>query len=249
MKGKERLLLIDTCGETAGIALSIGQKMLITEELAWGSTSVEIVSTVRRLLEQVNWRLAELDAVGVVNGPGSFTGMRAGLATAKGLCEAAGLPLIAVSRLEVLADAASLQDGFVALDAGRGELYVREQTIGREWLCSSGNLATLAKENQTSSAPASKECALGTQAFGSDKKKGKSIVIAEVWLAECLAGYEIVLYPLHVGDALSVVLRRLCEEGSDVSLNVSLIDANYVREERDIYRKQANIAKPARVEA
>jgi tRNA threonylcarbamoyladenosine biosynthesis protein TsaB len=247
MKGKERLLLIDTCGETAGVALSIGQQMLVTEELARGSASAEIVSAVRRLLEQVNWRLTELDAVGVVNGPGSFTGVRAGLATAKGLCEAAGLPLIAVSRLEVLADAASLQDGFVALDAGRGELYVREQTIGHEWLCPSGNLIALAKENQTSSIPVSKECALGTQTFGSDKKK--SIVIAEERLAECLAGYETVLYPLHVGDALSIVLRRLCEEGSDGFLDVSLIDANYVREERDIYRKQANIAKSARVEA
>jgi tRNA threonylcarbamoyladenosine biosynthesis protein TsaB len=249
MKGKERLLLIDTCGETAGVALSIGQQVLVTEELARGSASAEIVSAVRRLLEQVNWRLAELDAVGVVNGPGSFTGVRAGLATAKGLCEAARLRLIAVSRLEVLADAASLRDGFVALDAGRGELYVREQTIGREWLCPSSNLITLARENQTSSIPASKECALGTQTFASDKKIDKSIVIAEVRLAECLAGYKTVLYPLHVGDALSVVLRRLCEEGSDVSLDVSLIDANYVREERDIYRKQANIAKPARVEA
>lgn len=226
------------------MALSVGQQVLVTEDLARGSASAEIVSAVRRLLAQMDWRLAELDAVGVVSGPGSFTGMRAGLATAKGLCEAARLPLAAVSRLEVLSDAASLQDGFVALDAGRGELYVREQSIGREWLCSSDNLVAIVKGNQTSSIPASKERPLGTPIVGSDRKKDKRIVIAEGRLAERLTECEPVIHPLHVGDALGVVLRRLREGGIDVSL----IDANYVREESDIYCKQADIARPARVE-
>ena len=226
MKGKERLLLIDTCGETAGVALSIGQQVLVTEDLARGSASAEIVSAVRRLLEQVGWRLQELDAVGAVSGPGSFTGMRAGLGTAKGLCEAAGLPLAAVSRLEVLADTASLQDGFVALDAGRGELYVREECSGREWLCSSEKLVAIAT-------------------CGNDRKKDKRVMIAEERLAERRAECKPVLRPLHVSDALGLVLRRLREGGS----NVSLIDANYVREESDIYRRQAEIAKPARVQA
>jgi tRNA threonylcarbamoyladenosine biosynthesis protein TsaB len=231
IKGKERLLLIDTCGETAGVALSSGQQVLVTEDLTRGSASAEIVSAVRRLLDQVGWRLSELDAVGVVNGPGSFTGMRAGLATAKGLCEAAALPMAAVSRLEVLADAASLQDGFVALDAGRGELYVREERSGREWLCSSNDLVAIAKEKQISSTPA-----------GDDRQKYQGIVIAEERLIARLSGCEPVLRPLRVGDALGVMLRRLHEGGSDVSL----IDANYVREESDIYRKPAETAKPAR---
>jgi tRNA threonylcarbamoyladenosine biosynthesis protein TsaB len=130
----ERLLLIDTCGETAGVALSEGLQVLASEDLARGSASAEIVSAMRRLLDQVGWRLAELSAVGVVSGPGTFTGMRIGLATAKGLCEAAGLPLAAVSRLAVLADAASLREGIAALDAGRGELYVRDVASGHELL-------------------------------------------------------------------------------------------------------------------
>ncbi len=135
------MLLIDTCGETAGIALSAGDEVLASEDLARGSASAEILSAIRRLLNQLNWRLEDLDAVGVVRGPGSFTGVRAGLAAAKGLCEATGLPLAAVSRLEVLANAASLPDGFAALDAGRGEAYMRDGSTGREWLCAIADLA------------------------------------------------------------------------------------------------------------
>ncbi len=207
MSEKERLLVIDTCGETAGVALSEGTQVVASEDLARGSASAEIVAAVRRLLEQVGWRLAELDAVGVVSGPGSFTGMRAGLATAKGLCEAAGLRMAAVSRLEVLADAAELEDGLVALDAGRGELYVRDVRDAREWLCAGDAVEGLVG--------------------------GRALIVAEERVVERLAERTPVLRSLHVGDAVGVVLRRMREGGSDVSL----VDANYVREESDIYRK------------
>lgn len=221
MDGKERLLLIDTCGETAAVALSVGRQVVELEDLVRGSASAEIVSAVRRLLAQVGWRLAELDAVGVVSGPGSFTGMRAGLATAKGLCEAASLRMAAVSRLEVLAasaglDADALEDGLAALDAGREKLYVREVRSSREWLCSSDAFESMAD--------------------------GKAVVVAEERVAERLAGCQTVLRPLHVRDALGVVMRRLLAGGDDVSL----VDANYVREEGDIYRKAAGMGKSSR---
>ena len=203
----KRLLLIDTCGETAGVALSSGEELLASEDLPRGSASAGIVSAVRRLLSQSGWALQDLDAVGVVRGPGSFTGIRAGLAVAKGFCIAAGLPLAAVSRLEVLADAASLQQGFAALDAGRGELYVREIGTGREWLSSTTDLEAVCDRQQ--------------------------VVVAEGHVAERLAGCATILCPLHVGDALSAVLRKLQEVPGDVALT----DANYVREPDDIYGK------------
>jgi tRNA threonylcarbamoyladenosine biosynthesis protein TsaB len=211
----KRLLLIDTCGETAGVALSSGEQIVVSEGLPRGTASAEIISTVRRLLLRAGWTLQDMDAVGVVRGPGSFTGIRAGLAAAKGLCVAVGLPLVAVSRLEVLAEAASLEQGFAVLDAGRGELYVREVTTGREWLSS-------------------------TSDFNADYKQ---VAVAEKHLVERLSGSEIILRPLHVGDALSAVLRKLQEAPDDVAL----IDANYVREPDDIYISSKQVAKPIRV--
>jgi tRNA threonylcarbamoyladenosine biosynthesis protein TsaB len=211
----KRLLLIDTCGETAGVALSSGEQIVVSEDLPRGTASAEIISTVRRLLLRAGWTLQDMDAVGVVRGPGSFTGIRAGLAAAKGLCVAVGLPLVAVSRLEVLAEAASLEQGFAVLDAGRGELYVREVTTGREWLSS-------------------------TSDFNADYKQ---VAVAEKHLVERLPGSETILRPLHVGDALSAVLRKLQEAPDDVAL----IDANYVREPDDIYISSKQVAKSIRV--
>jgi hypothetical protein len=106
-----------------------------------------------------------------------------------------------------------MQHGNVALDAGRGEMYVRDVETGREWLCSSEETAG---------------------AF-----EGRSLVVAEANLIERLATYEPVLYALHVADAAGVVMRCLKEGGSDVAL----IDANYVRGEGDLYRKPTDAAK------
>ena len=208
----ERLLLIDTCGEAAGIALARGEEVVAAEDLARGIASSEIVDAIRRLLQsQSGWQLRNLDAIGVVHGPGSFTGVRTGLATAKGLCEATGLPMAAVSRLEVLADAAGLTDGYAALDAGRAEVYVREISTGREWLCTIDELK--------------RRC------------HGEQVAVAESRLFDQLEGFEAIFRPLHAADSRGPVLRKLRVGGSDVALT----DANYVRQESDIYRKPAEV--------
>lgn len=219
---KERLLVIDTCGECAGVALSEGRRLVGSEELARGSASAEIMPTVQRLLEAAGWALAELDAVGVVSGPGPFTGVRVGMAAAKGLCEAAGLRLVAVSRLEVLAEAAGLREGFAVLDAGRGEVYVREVGSGREWLAE----------------------------VGAEEFAEKQIVAAEERVVErlrrsdMLRGSDVRLWTLGVGDAVGTVLRRLRggEPPVDAALlDAALLDANYVRGEKDMYRKMPGV--------
>jgi tRNA threonylcarbamoyladenosine biosynthesis protein TsaB len=209
----QRLLLIDTCGETAGVALCLGQQVRAVEDLASGEASAQIVAAVSRLLQQAGWMLAELDAVGAVGGPGSFTGVRTGMAAAKGFCEASSLRLAVVSRLAVLAEAAAMKDGLAVLDAGRGEFYVRDVVSGAEWLC-----------------------------VGDELPAGRRVVVAEPRIAEHLVAREPVLYPLHVGDALQVVLRRLSAGDSDV-----LAEANYVRGEQNIYAKPAPASSNSRL--
>jgi tRNA threonylcarbamoyladenosine biosynthesis protein TsaB len=207
------VLLIDTCGEAAAVALCRGAEVLRVEAFAERAASAGIIAAVRGLLQAEGWTLAEMDGIGVVNGPGSFTGLRAGLAAAKGLCEAVSLRLAAVSRLAVLAEAASLGDGFAALSAGREELYVRDIAAGREWMCGVGEFRVVAE--------------------------GAPVVVAEARVAELLAEKKPRLYPLHVGDALTPVRRSLQQDGCDVAT----VDANYVRGESEIYRKQAAAAK------
>jgi tRNA threonylcarbamoyladenosine biosynthesis protein TsaB len=214
----EKILLIDACGETAGVAVCEGASVRAAEDLPRAG-SAEIVLAVERVLRSAGWGLKELDAVGVVSGPGSFTGVRVGMAAAKGFCEAHGTRMIAVSRLEVLAEAVGLTDGVLALDAGRGEFYLYERTSdgGREWLGTVDDVLAMPDE--------------------------RTLVVTEAKGAAALAVRRPVVHALHVGDALGVVLR-MYRSGAETMV---LSDGNYVRREGDIYSKPT--PKKVRVEA
>src|SRR5215813_9056450 len=113
------LLAIDTCGSTGSITLARREgehiSVLGMVELAGKTYSAMLVPRLRELLEtfQVSWQ--QIEAIVVVNGPGSFTGVRVGVSAAKGLAEVFSTPVIAVSRLRVLAHKAHTQ--CAALDA------------------------------------------------------------------------------------------------------------------------------------
>ena len=123
------LLGIDTCGASGTIALvrwSDGAVFhLVQAELAGKTFAAQLVPKIQDLLASQCFSLEDLKAIVVVNGPGSFTGLRIGVSSAKALAEALSLPLLAVSRLAVLAQKA--QADMAALDAGRDEYYFREQ--------------------------------------------------------------------------------------------------------------------------
>ncbi len=122
------LLGIDTCGPHGSVALArFGGDVLETlaeAELAGKTYSARLVGAIRELLTGQGATVRDLGAIVVTSGPGSFTGIRVGLSTAKGLAEAHGTPILAVSRLAVLAHVAAT--GAAALDAGRGEFYLGE---------------------------------------------------------------------------------------------------------------------------
>ncbi len=100
------LLSIDTCGPVGSVALGrlAGRdlEVLGQTELEGRSYSTTLVAAVGELLARSGVALKDLGGIVVVNGPGSFTGVRVGLAAVKGLAEAAQIPVVAVSRLEVL---------------------------------------------------------------------------------------------------------------------------------------------------
>jgi len=88
-----------------------------------------LVEAVKDVLSQNGVELRQVSCIVVVNGPGSFTGVRVGVSAAKGLAEAAQIPVTSVSRLEVLASLAAVTSS--ALDAHRHELYLRLGEQGR----------------------------------------------------------------------------------------------------------------------
>ncbi len=119
-----RLLLINTCGAEGVVAVAEDASILAVELLPGRSSSENLLPAARRLMEATGWKVADLAAIAVVNGPGSFTGVRVGLSAAKGLCEAGGIGLLAMSRLALVAASIDADgDVLAVLDAGRGEFF------------------------------------------------------------------------------------------------------------------------------
>jgi tRNA threonylcarbamoyladenosine biosynthesis protein TsaB len=215
--GDIRMLMIDTCGEGAGLALSEGRSALASCALPPRTASAEIVSAVRKLLMEAHCSLQELRGVGVVAGPGSFTGVRTGLAAAKGICEAVGLPLATVSRLEVLERAAGVSDGISVLGAGRHDLYVRTRR---------GDSVVEAMTTVER---------LCLEAAGAD------VAVAEATTANALQLLHPRLIPLTVLDAVPCLVEALLRGGVDLAS----ADANYVRRESELYAPQAGRSSPS----
>lgn len=125
------LLATDTSGKHGSIALAQcgpADECRIVEvvPLAGGTFSAQLVPQVAALLAAHGFSKRDLAAFAVASGPGSFTGLRVGLAAIKALAEVLGKPIAAVSLLEAVAAAHGEGKVMAALDAGRGEIYAGE---------------------------------------------------------------------------------------------------------------------------
>ncbi len=117
-----RLLGIDTATLVASAAVWIDGAVVEGEAVA-STHSEKLLPLVDELLRGAGLAPADLDAVACGAGPGSFTGLRIGLATAKGLCFALGRPLVLCSSLAALALEAGRGTVLAVLDARRHEVY------------------------------------------------------------------------------------------------------------------------------
>ena len=118
------ILAIDTTREFGSIALlddgEILEEILLHAEDGFGHILYDHLAT---LLERHRWRVDDIDCFAAAAGPGSFTGVRVGLACVKGLAEATGKPMAAVSNLQAMAAFGSGPLRATVLDARRGEIY------------------------------------------------------------------------------------------------------------------------------
>ena len=135
------LLITDTSGRNGIVALARAPQAGKPDEvqifesvpLAGGTFSAQLVPQIAALLEEHGLSKSQIDAFIVVSGPGSFTGLRVGLAAIKALAEILHKPIVPVSFLEVVARAAGTQGRVIALlDAGRGQLYSGEYEMSDE---------------------------------------------------------------------------------------------------------------------
>jgi len=131
------ILAIDTATAIAGLALYSERRVLAEE--CWhtrGNHTVELMPALGRMMERQNMKPADLGGLVVSVGPGSFTGMRIGLAVAKGLAISLNIPLVGIPTLDALAYAhAPLRlPTWAVVEAGRGRYCAAMYGIQRgEW--------------------------------------------------------------------------------------------------------------------
>jgi tRNA threonylcarbamoyladenosine biosynthesis protein TsaB len=166
-----------------------------------------------------------LTAIVVVHGPGSFTGVRVGVSAAKGLSEAGGVPVIAVSQLALLAAKAGEVEGSVCavLDAGRGEFYCGIY-VGRH---------------------CEREALLDSEGVESASAGVAAVVVCEEQVAEALRDLRPGLVPEPgAADALSFAVERVRARSFD---DVARLDANYLRRtDAEIFAKPTQSAGSGR---
>lgn len=150
------LLALDTATQTTGLALHNGARILA--EATWlggGRQTVELGPQVAILMRRAGITPADLSGVALALGPGSYSGLRVGMAFAKGLALAHGLPMIGVPTLDILAKYQPLGVPALAvvIQAGRRRLSVgRYSVVGGQWKAK-GEITNLTFTEFTTSLP------------------------------------------------------------------------------------------------
>jgi len=135
------ILNIDTATNYAGVCISKDQKVLASlSHQNQKDHAAFLQPAIEAILKEANCNLKDIDAVAVTGGPGSYTGIRVGLASAKGICYALNKPLIIVNTLSVIANA-SLENNsktplekdtifYAMIDARRMEVFAGKYNQG-----------------------------------------------------------------------------------------------------------------------
>lgn len=207
------VLATDTSGKFGSIALAqCGPAdvcdVLEVVPLEGGTFSAQLVPQIASLLSKHGFKKQDLDAFAVASGPGSFTGLRVGLAAIKALAEILGKPIVAVSLLEAIAtSASSTRKVFAALDAGRGEVYVGEYESGSAMLSE----RLLTRQEMLAAAD------------------HRQIITPDLGLAEFAraASAEVLEIERPKSDAIARLAWRKLEKKETISPEA--LDANYIR--------------------
>jgi tRNA threonylcarbamoyladenosine biosynthesis protein TsaB len=210
------LLAADTSGKQGSIALARGKveggcDIIEVVPLAGGTFSAQLIPQLAELLSKHEFRKQDIEGLAVASGPGSFTGLRIGLAAIKALGEVTGKPIAAVSLLEAVAVSAGL-NGIIlaALDAGRGEVYLGRYEVAP-------NQARMVSER------------LVTRAEFKELAMGGTVVTPDLSLIDFAktSGATTILAEVTSSDAIGRLGWKKILSGDVVSPEV--LEANYIR--------------------
>jgi tRNA threonylcarbamoyladenosine biosynthesis protein TsaB len=211
------ILSIDTSGREGSLALLRGSaesaQVLELVPLAGRQYSAELIPLLAAALERQKISKQDIEAYAVVTGPGSFTGLRVGIATVKGLAEIFGRPIAAVSMLEAIA-LTTMQVGKViaALDAGRREVYVGEYEVS------------------TQGARCASEMLLSLDEFGKrlDANPSAQLITSELHIAEAARFHtQVKQVERPQADEIGRIGLKKIPAGETVAPEV--LEANYIR--------------------
>ena len=208
------ILGVDTSGKQGTVALAKCSKdlceILQIGELTGGAFSAELVPQIAGLLATSNIAVRDVDAFAVASGPGSFTGLRVGLAAIKALAEVLRKPIAAVSVLEALASTGHLAGSVIAaLDAGRNKIFAGEYRI----------------ENGPSLIA---EQLLSDQEF-QEKARVTPLITADVRVADLARTVQSRVVVVERARADTIVRQGWIKIEAGETILPELLDANYLR--------------------
>lgn len=231
------ILGIDTSGRQGSVALlqapdqaqggannAANNATLRTLELAplaGGQYSELLVPAIAELLVRQGVEKRSLSLLAVASGPGSFTGLRVAIATAKGLAEAFAIPVVPVSVLEAILLVSPAQDRAVAaIDAQRGEVFFAESIAMNERSAAANPAANL-REDIASFASFTAALAAGTPPA--------TVFTPDEALASRLreAALEVALVTRPSAEDIARIAYRKFLDGFHA--DVAILDANYLR--------------------
>jgi tRNA threonylcarbamoyladenosine biosynthesis protein TsaB len=214
------LLAIDTSGKQGSIALARAGELtaeggdfevIEIAPLAGGTFSAQLIPQIAELLSSNGFMKSAIGAFAVASGPGSFTGLRIGLAAVKALAEVLGKPIAPVSLLEACVFTSGAQGKIMAaLDAGRSDVYLGEYEI------------------PAPAGQAPRERILSRSEFLA-QAKGWTVVTPDPVLAEAAAAAGLTvstLAPISSADVARLGWRKI-QSGDTVGPDQ--LEANYIR--------------------
>jgi tRNA threonylcarbamoyladenosine biosynthesis protein TsaB len=236
-----RVLAVETSTLTGAVALLAGDSVVADHRLSLAVTHSErLLAAVDHVLAAAGWRLADVETLAVAIGPGSFTGLRIGVSTAKSLAFATGIPLVGISTLDALAWSLPYAAYPVCpiLDAKKGEVYTAL------YRTDAGRLERLWEHQAV--APAALGERLGREAPGPVIFVGDAVAPFAAVLRGVLGGDARLAPPGHrLPSAVSVAeLGRAARERGERVDPAALVPLYVRRSEAELGRERQRVGDP-----